>query len=324
MLKHSVSLSYSDPCPLIDFGLITRTPLLHIAPLVWFHPEEKYFPSDIGAQLVHTKPELNFAPVEGYPTPLTLDNLDALNAVNGTHIYLTSNDDVTTRPAWLNGVKPDPSTHASTGAISAAIITNDRGNGRLDAFYMYFTAYNWGGRLLGSDVDEHVGDWEHNLIRFENGAPSEVWYSQHGFGEAFTYSCLQKSGPRPIAYSGNGSHAVYAIAGTHDHTIPNVNLPGKGILTDYTDNGTLWDPLLSAYFYSYDAGADDFSAYDGDGGEAYPTAWLRFVGKWGDQEYPDSDPRQHKILGIDATARFANGPTGPRDKQLVREKVCPE
>lgn len=305
--------------------------------MVWFHPEEKYFPSDIGAQLAHTKPEIDFTVVEGYPTPLTLDNLDSLNANNGTDVYLTSVDDVTQAPTWLDGVKPDDS-HQTAGAISAAIIVNDRGQGNVDAFYMYFTAYNWGGRLLDSDVDEHVGvsfvspenvtyslrdmsqDWEHNMIRFANGKPTQVWYSQHGFGEAFTYDCLEKQGDRPIAYSGNGSHAVYATSGTHDHTIPNLNLPGQGVLTDFTDQGTLWDPTLSAYYYGFDANSNAFSAYD----PSYPTAWLRFVGRWGDQQYPDSDPRQHKILGIDATARFANGPTGPRDKQLNRTDVCPE
>ncbi|KAL8732295.1 MAG: hypothetical protein Q9166_002867 [cf. Caloplaca sp. 2 TL-2023] len=157
------------------------------------------------------------------------------------------------------------------------------------------------------------------MIRFANGTPTQLWYSQHSFGEAFTYDCLEKQGTRPVAYSGNGSHAVYAVTGTHDHTIPNVNLPGKGLLTDYTDQGTLWDPLRSAYYYSYDANAYSFTAYNA----SHPTGWFRYIGKWGDQEYPDSDPRQHKILGIDATARFTSGPTGPRDKQLNRTDACP-
>lgn len=159
------------------------------------------------------------------------------------------------------------------------------------------------------------------MIRFANGTPTQMWFSQHGFGEAFTYDCLEKQGNRPVAYSGNGSHAAYATSGTHDHTIPNLNLPGKGVLTDYTGQGSLWDPILNAYFYSFDAKTSAFNAYD----PAYPTAWLRYVGKWGDQQYPNNDPRQHEILpGIDATARFAGGPTGPRDKQLNRTDVCPE
>lgn len=158
------------------------------------------------------------------------------------------------------------------------------------------------------------------MIRFQNGVPSQVWYSQHGFGEAFTYDSLEKQGLRPVAYSGNGSHANFATDGPHDHTIPNVNLPNVGILTDFTDQGTLWDPILNAYFYSFDANANSFTAYDASS----PTAWLQYVGHWGDERYPDSDPRQDEIFGIDATARYSSGPTGPQDKQLNREEVCPK
>lgn len=158
------------------------------------------------------------------------------------------------------------------------------------------------------------------MVRFQNGAPSAMWFSQHAFGEAFTYNAVEKQGVRPVAYSGNGSHAAYATGGTHDHTIQGgFNLPGKGILTDYADKGTLWDPLTGAYFFKYDAGSKAFTAYDG----TTSTGWLSFVGEWGDQQYPNSDPRQHEILGIGATARFSSGPTGPEDKQLNRTDVCP-
>ena len=157
------------------------------------------------------------------------------------------------------------------------------------------------------------------MVRFQNGIPSQMWFSQHAFGEAFTYGALEKQGLRPVAYSGNGSHANYAINGFHDHTIPGVNLADQGLITDYTDQGTLWDPILDAYYYSFDPAANTYTAND----SSFPTQWLSFVGQWGDKEYPDSDPRQHKILGIDATARYASGPTGPRDKQLNRTAVCP-
>ena len=126
------------------------------APLVWLYSGETYFPSDIATQLVHTKPEVNFTVVDGYPTPLTLNNLDSLNSEGGKSVYLTSDDDVTTNPAWLKGVKPDGS-GKTNGATSLAVIVNDRGNGEVDAFYMYFYAYNWGGVLLGQNVDDHVG-----------------------------------------------------------------------------------------------------------------------------------------------------------------------
>lgn len=54
------------------------------------------------------------------------------------------------------------------------------------------------------------------MIRFENGMPTAVWYSQHSYGEAYTYNAVHKLGKRPIAYSAKGSHANYAVPGKHD------------------------------------------------------------------------------------------------------------
>jgi hypothetical protein len=54
---------------------------------------------------------------------------------------------------------------------------------------------------------------EHNMVRFSNGVPQALWYSQHAGGEAFTYGATEKQGQRPVAYSGQGTHAVYAVPG---------------------------------------------------------------------------------------------------------------
>jgi len=86
------------------------------------------------SQLSNTQPEVNFTVVSDAPSPLTLDNLADLNADGngGTEVYLTSTVDITTNPAWLNGVTPE---NNSTGsAISCAVIVNDHGNGNVDAF----------------------------------------------------------------------------------------------------------------------------------------------------------------------------------------------
>jgi hypothetical protein len=54
---------------------------------------------------------------------------------------------------------------------------------------------------------------EHNMIRFTQGQPTAVWYSQHASGQAFTYNAVEKKGKRPYAFSGNGTHANYATSG---------------------------------------------------------------------------------------------------------------
>jgi hypothetical protein len=269
------------------------------------------------AQVVNTEPVVNFTAIEITQAPLTLDNLDVLNSYGdgGADVYLTSIVDVTTNPKWLNGVVPDPS-GKTNGATSCAIIVNDHGSGLVDVFYMYFYAYNLGNTVLFHELGDHIGDWEHNMIRFQDGAPQDVWYSQHGNGEAFTYRTVEKQGIRPIIYSARGSHANYAVPGTHDHTIPDLNLPA-GLIQDYTSRGTLWDPAAGTYLYTFDAPTSSFHSADG----ASPTAAMNFVGQWGDEQYAPSDPRQKEFFGF---YKFTGGPTGPRDKQLQRSKVCPD
>lgn len=161
------------------------------APVVYLYSGDLYRPSDIGAQLANTSPYLNFTPIGNAPSPLTLNNLDGLNNIGGKDVYLTSKADITTRPSWIYGVIPD-STGKTGNAISSAIVVNDHGNGIVDAFYFYFYAFDYGGTYLGFTIGDHVGDWEHNMVRFTNGKPTAVWYSQHSNGEAFTYGATSK------------------------------------------------------------------------------------------------------------------------------------
>jgi hypothetical protein len=122
-------------------------------------------PSDLLSHIQHTTPKVNFNTVQGAPS-LNLNNLDALNGMGGTSVYLTSNDDVTTGPKWLNGVVPDGKGRTN-GAISAAIIVNDKGSGVVDAFYMYFYSYNWGGIVDIFDIDiGNYGQWRRRGLVF--------------------------------------------------------------------------------------------------------------------------------------------------------------
>jgi len=306
------------------------------APLVYLFAGENYNPADIGAQLPpNTTPKINFTTVSNAPDPLTLNNLARLPS----SVSLSSVGDFTnfsSQPSFLYGVEPESS--GQTGdAVSCAIIVNDHASSTdpalrnvTDVFYMYFYAFDYGGDYFGFNVGNHVGDWEHTMVRFVNATPSAMWFSQHSNGEAFTYQAVEKGkdGKRPIAYSANGTHANYAIPGIHDHTLPNINLPFPLIIPDHTSAGPLWDPTLSAYYYSYSNSTNasssgavgTFTPYDDD----TPTDWLYFLGRWGDDKLPKSDPRQNCPFGIDALCKWTGGPTGPVTKQLERTKVCPD
>lgn len=200
------------------------------------------------------------------------------------------------------------------------------------------------------------------MIRFTNATPTSIWYSQHTFGSAFTYAIAPKSSThplRPLSYSANGTHANWATVGSHEHLIPDIDVP-DGPALDYTSAGTLWDPTLSAYYYAVEFPADadanstnaTFTAYaqpagtssfspaycssynnasngGTDGGSCagsahVPVDFLSFLGQWGDKQYPKSDPRQVDFLDLGVEFKYTDGPNGVIFKGLNRREVCPD
>jgi Vacuolar protein sorting-associated protein 62 len=169
-------------------------------------------PSDIASQVANTVPKIKGVTVDTGSSSLTLNSLDQLNAVGGKDIWLTSKEGIQAYPKWFNGVIPDAN-RRTNNATTCAMVTVDKGNGVLDAFYFYFHAFNEGNKVLGLEFGHHVGDWEHNMIRFKSGVPQAVYFSQHANSQTFTYQAVEKMGKRPVAYIARGSHAVYGTTG---------------------------------------------------------------------------------------------------------------
>jgi hypothetical protein len=95
------------------------------------------------------------------PPALELANLDRLNIVadGSKSVFLTSNDDITKRPKWLEGV--DVKNDQKGGKTSVVIVVprEELGKGTVDVFYFYFFSFNWGGVVLEKQLGDHVGDW---------------------------------------------------------------------------------------------------------------------------------------------------------------------
>ena len=109
--------------------------------MVWLHSQDPYRPGDLQAQLDHTTPQVNWTAIEAAPSPLTLNNLDQLNSMGNTSVYLTSHEGIaaTPEPAWFRGITPDSDGQTGNGT-GCAIIVVDHGGGEVDAFYFYFYA----------------------------------------------------------------------------------------------------------------------------------------------------------------------------------------
>ena len=195
--------------------------ILDYAPLVHLYSGEQFWPCDMAEHLFHVTPELNYTPVQGRLQYSNLSNLDRLNEYeHGRHVYLTSNDNVEDRPDWLAGEKNIPdefdydyaqgddddgrrinavnlSKKGSSGrggrsGAPAVLIAVNKGKGIVDAFWFFFYSYNLGNKVFNIRWGNHVGDWEHTVVRFQHGEPKIVFLSEHNFGEAYSYNAVEK------------------------------------------------------------------------------------------------------------------------------------
>jgi hypothetical protein len=382
------------------------------APLVHLSSEEHFWPADIIEHIKHMEPLVEGEPVNT-TVPLDLAHLGKLNAADGA-VFLSSKDDVETRPDWLHsrvGIpipydedddkegegghsgekKPDhpdggwtwwdadrehpprrivdprkrpakpphPLRSRSYGEAQHPIVSSvkeetkqssednkpdasgyskgpavlvvvDKGSGIVDAFWFFFYSYNLGQTVLNIRFGNHVGDWEHCMIRFEHGTPRAMFLSEHAGGKAYAWKAMEKktskgsAAERPVIYSAVGSHAMYALGGLHPYVLP------FKLLADVTDKGPLWDPALNHYAYWYDYEVDREEADLPPGQERtsltpaasnpdLPTSWFHFGGYWGDDIYPLSDERQWRLF---SEYHYTTGPLGPKFKNLDRRKVC--
>ncbi|TRM59436.1 hypothetical protein BD626DRAFT_608089 [Schizophyllum amplum] len=189
MMRVSVALA--------ALGLVSATPAtiirrdaipdyaLTYAPYTVIYSGEGWWPSEITTHLAHVTPEVDSVAVADTITLATLNSITA-------DAYLTSNDNVEDDPAWLLSTENTPNTSGLSNA-PATIIAADKGD-FVDVFYFYFYSYNHGTTFLGSRYGNHVGDWEHTMVRFVDGAPTHVYLSAHSGGYAYTYDASRKAG----------------------------------------------------------------------------------------------------------------------------------
>lgn len=96
-------------------------------------------------------------------------------------------------------------------------------------------------------------------------------------------------------YPSLGGHANYPTPGNHTDLVI-----GALIINDTTSIGPLWDPVKSAYFYTFTPTSQTNGTFKAAGSTPdAPVNWLSFAGRWGDQQYPDSDPRQFNFINIE-------------------------
>lgn len=290
------------------------------APVVYLYAEERYLPYSIESYVT------NFVAQNAYGNnitgPLTIQDLEFIqdNTTAGPDdIYLTALSDFNADPDWITGRYNVPD--LENGKIKhapAVLIVVDKGDGWVDAFWFYFYSFNLGPFVMGGGpYGNHVGDWEHSLVRFYKGEPQIVWMSAHGGGAAYKFNAMEMYDrgltKRPVLFSARGTHANYATVGQHSHDIPYY------MLSDFTDRGPLWDPAQNYLAYTFDGKHVAFANGSEPGREARYGNWLKYLGHWGDKKLPNWDRRQ-KYSPFEW--KYIDGPLGPLTKNLIRGGVC--
>lgn len=296
--------------------------VLDHAPVVYLYAEERYLPYSIKEFVTNLYAQDSDGNNITHGKPLTIQDLETIGKKTkdvSDDIYMTSFTDFDSDPDWITGVYnvPDIETGKTKHAPATLIVVN-KGYGWVDAFWFYFYSFNLGPFVMGGGpYGNHVGDWEHSLVRFYNGVPQIVWMSAHGGGTAYKFNAMEMYSPaktkRPVLFSARGTHANYGTVGQHSHDIPYY------MLSDFTDRGSLWDPAQNYLAYTYDGNTVKFANGSKPGREARYGNWLEYLGHWGDKKLVPSDKRQ-KYSPFEW--KYIDGPLGPLTKNLMRVGVC--
>ena len=218
-----------------------------------------------------------------------------------------------------------------------------------DVIYTTFYPYNYGKDVCvglesvnhtcyGYDFHtfgNHVGDWEHAEIRFQNMRPTELYLSVHSFGAFyafnetsnefdFTYGedvkgadpslaveypekVVLVEGTHPEAFVANGSHGLWGQEGKWTYiNILTVHLD------DYTARGFPWRIWERPQWIDMD---DDPNLYNGTS-----LQWWNFEGKWGNIEKLDCE--LEPLIG-ECGLNGAPGGPGKWHGSFDKPPVCP-
>jgi len=315
------------------------TAMIHSwAPLIWLHGGEQFLPSSVDFFLQHvTLQDRKGHILDLYPTP---DRLPG--GASSASLHLHTRHKLPCSGCLLPSVFYGQ--NVAKGGVPVYAIVRDYQDAwnTIDVVYHTFYPYNRGkqvcvgiltakSKCLGNEetFGNHVGDWEHVQLRFQNGKPHILYLSVHNFGAYYSWDestkkfyltkgetpkqkaarqgrqktnrkfvrelepdfpdVLHLAGTHPVMFSANGSHGLWATPGKHTFS----SFPK---LVDFTEPGTAWNTWENLVIIPWN---DTPFPYVGQLG------WLNFRGQWGNTKKGcDLEP-------ISGECRLNNGPFYP-------------
>ena len=256
------------------------------APLLYFHPGEKYFPTSVQYAFdnsVLERNRVNDTPILVDSTP-TASELAAFNVpadpqVNPDMVHFLNDTGGTIRDD--SGIQ----TAYEAGAYPKTVYVHVTTDGtQIVAQYWFYYAFNPG------TWNNHEGDWEMIQVVLSGSEPIGVGYSQHESGEQMAWADVDRDGTHPKVYVALGSHSGYLRPYEG-----NIGIAGDKV----SGAGPVWTPA-------------DYTLVN-VGEITAPSAgneWLQFAGRWGE-------------FSLQYEARGEAGPLGPAYRQNQEMFITP-
>ncbi|KAL1818770.1 hypothetical protein ACET3Z_013639 [Daucus carota] len=288
------------------------------SPVVYFHPDENYFPSTVnwyfqnGALLFSKGNESSPTPVEPMGS-----NLPQGGSNDGA-FWLGLPNDKTASDKIKKGDLQGASAYLHIKPMLGASCT--------DIAIWLFYPFNGPARAkieivnisLGK-IGEHVGDWEHVTLRISNfnGELRSVYFSEHSKGQWVSAPQLEfENGNKPVTYSSLNGHAFYPKAG--------LVLQGSGGIGIRNDSAKSKNVMDTGRRFSIVS-----AEYLAASGVVEPP-WLNYMRKWGPKisyDIAEELKKVEKLLpgflkkafvklvkNLPSEVLGEDGPTGPKVK----------
>ncbi len=233
------------------------------APVLYFHPNERYRPQDVQVMLDHARMRQVISGVEvTVSDPVIVADLASAPADAYLDLWYGQDDTSGYLNYTAHGSYYDLNALRATYPITAYARIAHAADGQVAIQYWLFYYYNdW--------YNKHEGDWEMIQVELDaSGQPARAVYAQHHGGTVRPWQAVGKVGDtHPKAYVALGSHATY-FAG--DTLYPQGAKVGSAniVVHDRTGSG---DPTTP--------GIQLISESD--------PAWLAFAGRWGERAFGD-------------------------------------
>jgi hypothetical protein len=181
-----------------SFGAADEAALARrLAPVLCFHPEEQYFPTDPNTTISRAglQRERGFRSDEEVLRPGEITP-SYLGSEHDKHLYMDLPNDEQFRQGNRSKARIGYQYDEQTRTIT----------------YMFF--YNYNHKEEGGKLGRHEGDWERVTIQLDDKyVPEEMRFSSHnGKPEEVAWKYVHKKDGRPVVYVAKGSHANSASA----------------------------------------------------------------------------------------------------------------